>query len=154
MLEVGCNLGPNLFLIHKTFPKARLAGVDINEDSIKEAKTIIPQEYLEVAGISSLPFRKNSFDVVLSDAVLIYVNPEEIDKAMEELTRVAKKFIVLIEWFDKSINGVVKDYHWARDYTSLLKKYGFKVSKKKITKDQWPNKNWSTNGYIFIARRV
>lgn len=156
LLEVGSNCGPNIARIRKDFrlKDSDLAGVDASVFAINKAKEMLPGVTWKEGLVTNLPFPDKSYDVVLSDAVLMYVGPEEIEKALSEMDRVAKKALVLVEWFDESPLGVVKDYHWARNYTLLLKKLGYKrVDTIKIISTQWPSQNWIKNGYLFVGLR-
>ena len=152
VLEIGCNIGPNLLRIRDIFPKVKLAGVDINETAIAEGKKILKNVDLKVADIDELPFKKRSFDIVLADAVLIYVGPDKINKVISEMKRVSKKGIVLVEWHDDdSATGIVKEFHWCRNYKSLLEAFGYKVEVRRILKSEWPTKKWFTFGRVYIA---
>ena len=72
---------------------------------------------------------------------------------MDEIARVTARGVILVEWDDESKLGRIKNWHWARDYKTLLEERGFEVEKIKVTKEFWPSENWSANGYIYIAKR-
>jgi len=156
LLEIGCNVGANISRIRSEFniEDNDLAGIDINEDAIQFAQKKMPDVLFRIGNIlERLPFENKSYDIVLADAVLMYVEPEKIDFVLDEMNRVAKKAIILCDW-DKEENGErIKDFHWCYNYKFLLEKFGFKVNKIKITK--WPTKsgNWERNGWIFVAAR-
>lgn len=154
VLEVGCNAGPNLALIRRSFELAdyNIGGVDVNLDALEKGKSELPGlEWCE-GSVDELPFLDKTWDVVIADAVLMYVEPERIEKAIEEMVRVARKGLILVEWHDKSVLGKVKDFHWARNYEKLLADRGLEVEKIKITKDHWPTKTWEENGYLYTAK--
>lgn len=154
ILEVGCNTGPNLYRISEEYEDTKLAGIDVNRPSILAAREFLrPHIDLKVANVTGIPHKDDSYDVVISDAVLLYVGPRRIKKALDELDRVAKKAIILIEWDSHSIKGKLKDFHWTYNYKNLLGRRGFKVTKTKITKKHWPTESWSKNGYLFKAVR-
>lgn len=149
ILEVGCSVAPNLMRISDEFPGIRLAGVDVNEESIQHASTYLPHGKFSVASADNLPFKDNSFDMVLVDAVLLYVPPKKIDKTLKELLRVTKKNLVLIEWFAEKEKVVFG--HQARNYPELF--YPYRVDCVKITRKDWPADNWSQIGYMFIVHK-
>lgn len=156
ILEGGSNCGPNLRLIKQKFPGVKLTGIDINEDAVKEANRLLPDADIRVGNIEeNLPFEDKSFDIVLVDAVLIYIGPQKIKQVMNELNRIAKKGIVLVEWDSNSLLGEVQEYHWTRDYKRLLEELGFKVRKIKISADMWPTRsdNWARLGYLFSGEK-
>lgn len=152
LLEVGCGVGANLKLIQDKYPETQMAGVDVNDNCIEEAKKFVPKAILKVGEATSLPFDDKSFDCILFDAVLIYINPSEISKVISEIDRVVRKFIVLCEWFDEdSTEGIIKDFHWCRNYEKILNNLGYRVERIKITEENWPSKKWVIHGNIFVG---
>ena len=149
LLEIGASCGPNLIRLHEAFPKLALTGI---EPSI--AANYAHELDILPGTVTDLPFEDKTFDCVLCDAVLMYVGPDEIKQAFDEIDRVARESIVLVEWQGKSIRGEINNFHWSRDYRYILKWYGFSVAIVKITKKIWPTKTWYENGYIFVARRL
>ena len=156
VLDVGCASGGAIAVIKDRFnlKDVNLAGVDVSERAIAWAKDYQPDIDFQVSDVSWLPFSNDSFDVVLTDACLIYVNPQKIRQAIKELSRVSKMGIVLLEWHDEeSIDGVSKDGHWARNYTKLLEELGYKVTTRKITEEVWPDApSWAMHGMVYIAQ--
>ena len=95
LLEVGCGDGENLYWIQKAFPNVKLAGIDTDDDRMNVIRTEMPSVEVLKADVGNIPFDDKSFDIVLSDAVLMYVR--EINPAINEIERVAKKAIILSE---------------------------------------------------------
>lgn len=153
LLEIGCSCGSNIYRIRGTFPlkDTNLAGIDANVNCIEFAKSKMGAVDFRVGDFRKLPYPDKSFDIVLSDAALMYVSPEEIEKVMKEIDRVARVAIVLIEWSDKSRLGIVKDFHWARDYMKLLEELGYGGVRRKFTLEEWPSENWLHNGILIAA---
>jgi ubiquinone/menaquinone biosynthesis C-methylase UbiE len=163
ILEIGCNCGPNLYLLGKKFPDAEIRGVDINPLAVQKGNEWLAQE-----GISNVKllegkadelgqFQDKSFDVVFTDAVLIYVGPDKIKEVMKEAIRVTRKALILVELH--SFESQRKDPHglgvyhygnWKRDYVALLKQFvrEEQIHATKITEDIWPEKNWSELGAV------
>ena len=152
VLEVGCNIGPNLLRVQDEFPKAKLAGVDINEFAINEGKKLLPEVDLRVSDLDKLPFKNKSFDYVIADAVLIYVDSTKINQVIREMNRVCKKGMILVEWHnEESVTGKVQEYHWCRNYKVLLEEFGYKVEVQRITKENWNTKKWFTLGRVYTC---
>ncbi len=128
LLEVGCGNGPNLYLLSKKFPEAELTGVDINPWSVENGNEWLKREgllniHLSVGKADELEkFLDKSFDIVLTDAVLMYVGPDKIKKIMKEMIRITRKGLFFIEWhsFDSQNSLGVYERHWRRNYESLL----------------------------------
>ncbi len=130
ILEIGSNCGPNLYLLAKKFPDAEITGIDINPMAVQKGNEWFTQErisnvkLLEGKADELRQFQDKSFDVVFTDAVLIYVGPDKIKKVIEGMLRVTRKSLILLEWHcfnSKSKPLGVYVGHWMRDYVTLLK---------------------------------
>ena len=144
LLEIGCNCGPNLLRIQKEFPRVELGGVDINADSIAIAKRLLPAHELrlETRSADNIYFSDKSIDVLLTDATLIYIGPDKINKVMGEIARIARKNVILCEFQTRDILKQIacwwKGGYYARDYEKLLKKFGFyDIEIEKIPVGSW-----------------
>lgn len=163
ILEIGCNCGPNLYLLARKFPDAEITGIDINPLAVQKGNEWLAREgtsnvKLLVGKADELErFQEKSFDVVFTDAVLIYVGPDKIQEVMKGMVRVARRALVLMEWHcfepqrkDPNGLGVYHQGHWKRDYVALLKQF-VRVEQIRVTKipeDIWPDDNWRTVGAI------
>ncbi len=129
LLEVGCGDGPNLYLLSEKFPEADLSGVDINKWSVKNGNEWLKQEgklnvKLSVGKADDLEsFLNDSFDIVFTDAVLMYIGPDKIRKVVNDMVRIARRRIYFVEWhsFDSQNSLGVYERHWRRNYEALLK---------------------------------
>ena len=144
VMEIGCNAAPNLQRIKKEFKGVKLAGCDINEQSIVSARKVLPEAILATNEASKLPFGDKSYDLIICDAILIYINPREIRKVRDEMLRVARKAIVMVEWQADREDKIFG--HWRRDYRKLFE--GHKVHLNKIT--NW-GEGWNRFGYIIYV---
>jgi ubiquinone/menaquinone biosynthesis C-methylase UbiE len=156
LLEIGCNVGPNLTLIRDKFPEMALFGMDISSIAIEKAKKIqAPNIDLFVGNYDSLPYSDNYFDVVVADATLIYSGPKEIKKVLDEINRVVKTKVVLIERYAPTLKGKEVGHVWGRDYKRLFERMGFQVTETKLTEKEWPDsKNWQKYGRLYVCRRA
>ena len=156
--EIGCGAGANLYRIHQAFPHTQFGGMDINTEAIMFAKQALPlAQILDVGVADNIFFSDKSIDVVLTDAAIIYIGKDKIDKVMKEISRIARNGVVLCEFHSKSRLkrlGLRWGSHFsAYDYEKLLTKYGFyDVKVKKIPKESWPILPWEKFGYIITAR--
>lgn len=130
-LEIGCGDGPNLYLVSKKFPNSKITGIDINPWSIENGI-----KWLKHEGVSNIKlsvgkadkleeFHDDSFDIVFTDAVLMYIGPDKIRKVMKEMIRIAKHGLIFVEWhsFDSENSLGVYERHWRRNYEVLLKEF-------------------------------
>jgi ubiquinone/menaquinone biosynthesis C-methylase UbiE len=152
ILEIGCNSGPNLIKIKNNFPMGQLAGIDISERAIKEGQRLLPEADLRVGTADKLPWPDKSFDVVLADAILMYIGPDKIQKVISEMIRVAKDMIIIVDFhYGNKIFGEVNCGHWMRNYYKLFNLFDLKPEIKKITPEMWPSKMWSTFGHFITV---
>ena len=127
ILEIGCGNGANQELLKKSFKL--VDGTDLPIQAWKQ------------------PYPDKSVDVVFTDATLIYIAPDKIEETINEMKRIARIGIVMVEQYhkgeDKSINGC-----WVRDYGKYFKES--KVAK--IPPEIWSTGNWGKYGYFIVAK--
>lgn len=106
VLEVGCGLGGNL----KKLIAKRRVGIDFSPKMIEKA--LDPKEDIEyyVASVTDIPFPDQSFDLVLSYGCLQHVDSKDLEKAMDEIKRVAKKHIIISEAAQSNNTCFVHNY--------------------------------------------
>lgn len=155
LLEVGCNVGPNLWKIHDAFKNRELYGIDPSPAAVKyaeAARLMLGGPLIKRGEIATLSDRQ--FDVILADAVLMYIPGEEIREVMTKLSQKARKAFIIVDRFAESIEGEPSGHVTARNYTALLKENGFVVEAKKMAPEDWPGSvGWEKAGYIFIGLR-
>lgn len=155
LFEIGCASGPNLINILKHFPNVIVGGSDISADAIEEAKKSFNGASLKVGGVEDIMMSDNSIDIILSDMTLIYVS--DINKALKEMKRVARNYVVLCElhstsWFDRIKMRFTSGYY-VYNYKKLLTKHGFHdITLIKIPTEVWDGVPQKPYGYIIVAR--
>jgi SAM-dependent methyltransferase len=163
VLEVGCNCGPNLFLIAKNFPEVELKGIDISPMAVQRGNELLLKEgllnvKLLVGKANDLSqFSDKSFDIVFTKAVLSHIGPSKIRKVIEEMIRVSKRTLILVEYHEPSRKdesaalGIRLGYshRWKRNYLTLLRKFvpGAKINIIKIPRGVWEGE-WAEMGYL------
>jgi len=93
ILDVGCGEGFTLNRLKEHGIGKRLEGVEHSTDAISLGKKIYPEIKIKQGDIYKLPYENNSFDLVLCTEVLEHL--EEPEKALKELARVSKKYLVI-----------------------------------------------------------
>lgn len=160
VLEIGCASGPNLYLLAKKFPNVRFVGIDINPDAIRKGDVFFKQQGIRnmslfIGKADELErFPDKSFDVVFTDAVLMYIGRDKIKKVATELQRVARKAIILVERHSEQESdlGSFKEKWWSRNYTKLFQSSGHQINTTKIPPEIWGG-NWGKFGYIIEVKR-
>lgn len=167
VLELGCNCGPNLYLLEKKYPDTMLKGIDINPSAVQKGNEFFKAENIanvelsvgKVDELEQVPDK--SFDVVFTDAVLIYVGKDKIEAVIRDMVRIASKAIILLERQcltpgKKDTRGLGYRYGgaWERDYVALLKKWvpEERIKVTKVTEDVWPDARWKETGAVVEVR--
>ena len=90
ILDVGCGKGFLLYDFTKVVPGLEIHGIDISEYAIEHSKEEI-RDRLQLGNATSLPFPDHYFDFVFSITTLHNLHCYDLDKALREIERVAKK---------------------------------------------------------------
>jgi len=126
--EVGTNVGNNLIGFPKT---SDVTGVDLNEYALSINKEKHPEFKFDLASALDLPYSDDSFDLVFTRGVLIHIDPTNIDKAIDELFRVSKKWIVNLEYFGEDSKSISwkrgDDLLWYRDMKAKWSNYDVEI---------------------------
>src|SRR3989344_28255 len=93
VLDVGCGEGFTLERLRKRNIGKKLKGVDFLKTAIEIGKKERPDLDLRVGNIYEIPFKDNTFDLVICSEVLEHV--EHPEKGLAELVRVAKHYCLL-----------------------------------------------------------
>lgn len=96
VLDAGCGTGRNLLYFLKS--GLQVYGVDLNPEAIAELKNLAgafphikPDENFNIAPVDQLPFEDESFDLVVSSAVLHFAeNQEHFEAMLTSMWRVLK----------------------------------------------------------------
>jgi ubiquinone/menaquinone biosynthesis C-methylase UbiE len=90
ILDIGCGKGFLLYEFTRAVPGVEVAGTDISEYAIENAKDEV-KPFLRTAAANSQPFDENSFDLVISINTLHNLYVYDLQKALMEMERVGKK---------------------------------------------------------------
>jgi len=164
LLEVGSGYGPNLYHLARRFPDAVLQGLDINPVSVSMGtawlrKVGLPQVDLSVGrGDDLRKFANGEFDLVLTNAFLMYIGPDRIERTVGEMLRVARRHLILVEhqWNEDDSHGAgrFQSGRWMRDYEALLRRCapGWRVDVTKVPAALWSDEAWQRFGCIITCR--
>jgi SAM-dependent methyltransferase len=149
VLELGCQWSENLLAIRQILPDKKLTGIDVDEETLKDSIYYTDGMSIQIGDARNVKFPDKSFDVVFTNALLCMNQPIDDEKIINEIVRLAKKYIVLVE-----LGRTGGGYDNARgrvrgDYEKIFGNLGFKVEKRKITKEEWEVEPWLSNGYLY-----
>ena len=96
-LEVGCNVGWNLEYLRRV-GVAELWGVEPQAYAVDKIRARWPELHVQVGTAFELPFPDASFDLAFTSGVLIHIGPDDLPRALDEMYRVSRRWIVAIEY--------------------------------------------------------
>lgn len=167
-LEIGCGYGPNVQLLATKFNNVEVVGLDINSHSVQLGTNKLSELGIEKARLvigkadDLSQFDDQQFDVVFTDATLLYIGPDKIDKVIAEMKRVCRQALICMElhrpcFSHENSEGIstFTPSGWVRDYHQLLSRFfpSNSISISKIPKEVWPAENWINDGYLITAIR-
>jgi ubiquinone/menaquinone biosynthesis C-methylase UbiE len=139
VLEVGCNIGNDL----KEFPENfDVHGIDLNEHALDIARQKLPSFKFKKSSILNMPFEDSSIDFVFTHYLLNYIPEQEMEKAIKELFRVSRKYILTCELFDENESPLEGDTKgWKRNVFKRWLNFQVKIiSHVDMHEDFEPNK--------------
>lgn len=116
LLDVGCGVGHYLRSLRLHLDeKINYHGTDATEYYIELAKKAYNNSSLFTVGsVLDLPFENNSFDIVMSNNLVMHL-PPNLEKPFSELLRVSKKYVVIRAMFGDR-NYVVREILTQNDF--------------------------------------
>lgn len=93
ILDVGAGEGFILEMFRKNHIGKKLEGIEYMDEALAFAKKLHPHVKIKKGNIYELPYKDNSFDIIICTEVLEHL--EEPAKALEELKRVTKHYVIL-----------------------------------------------------------
>jgi len=99
VLDVGCGKGFLLFEMKKILPGLKVSGFDISKYGLKNSKKEIRKYLFRFDAKKRFPFKKNSFDLVMTFACLHNFKLPLLIQSLKEIQRVGKKKYVMVEGY-------------------------------------------------------
>jgi len=118
-LEVGCSTGNDLIAFPQDYS---VNGIDLNELAISKAKQNFPSFNFKAGSITDIPFEDASIDLVFTHKVLNYLDDQDLKKAISELFRVSKRYVVNCELFSENEEKIseIKNHQFRNIYKKWL----------------------------------
>lgn len=93
VLDVGCGEGFTLAKLKSAKIGKNYEGIEVDPTAIELGKKLYPSLNIKKGDIYDLPYKSNSFDLIICTEVLEHLeNPK---KAYKELLRVSRKYVLL-----------------------------------------------------------
>lgn len=134
VFEFGCAAAPNLFLIKRALPLARVIGVDINPQSVKYAQRHFQErfsdgyDFFTASDASGVEKRLQhlkilTIDCAIFDRVLYLFGTKQCTELFELLSHSARTLII----DDFFSSPATREQYQAHDFNALLKVRGYKM---------------------------
>jgi pseudaminic acid biosynthesis-associated methylase len=121
VLEVGANIGRNLVALVDLIPG--LHAVEPNPQCCEEIRRnpVLERCTVHEASAFALPYGDSSVDLVFTSGVLIHVAPDDLVRATREIVRVARHYVLCIEYFSHDAisvpyRGLGENFLFKRDF--------------------------------------
>ncbi len=122
-LEVGCNVGWNLRYL-SACGVDEVWGVEPQRYAIERARRRSPELNIVPGTAFDLPFRDAWFDLAFTSGVLIHIGPADLGRALDELHRVTRRWLVVIEYDSPDEVAITYRGHhdalWKRDHGAVI----------------------------------
>lgn len=158
LVEVGCGDGANLAFFARKAPLLRLHGIDVNPFALALAERQV-QDAGGRTGIflrgsaDKLPLADGSVDVVLSDAVFMYLTPGQATAAIREMRRVARKAFIVHTFADDSSDvGSVIEGNWVHGLAGLLRTTVPDASWSRYPSQLVTSEAWRQHGSAYVVQ--
>lgn len=103
LLDVGCGVGRALQRAKERASCGTLAGVDVAEAMIQEARTLLPEADLQVASADALPFPDVAFSHLLSvEAIYYFQDPLASFRELHRVLAPGAKVALALELFEEN----------------------------------------------------
>ena len=131
VLEVGCGFGRILPMVAETM-NMDVHGIELSSTMIEESKMYLKEYerkdriHIQQAPAQKMPHGDKSFDLIYTHACLTHIPPVDIPKVVDEITRVASKYVIHIErfWYPYEHSH---PHHWSHLLAPLYVERGWEV---------------------------
>lgn len=135
ILDVACGYGNWGYLIRMCKQCECLVGLEVWKPYLDRLRGVKIYDVLIQCELPCIPFKSNSFDVVLASEILEHMNYEDGLTLLNEMERVANGTIIISTPIDlpqnKTIDGNPFNKHKSEWNVKTLEKMGYKVEKVK-----------------------
>lgn len=100
VLELGANIGVNLWAIRNVNPDCAFTAIEINDKAVEQLKDV-PRTKVFRGSIFDLSVGDlGKHDLTLTSGVLIHINPDLLSDVYDQLYRCSKTYVLIIEYYN------------------------------------------------------
>ncbi len=149
ILDIGCAAGTLTNKVSQILPNSKITGVDVYSSALAFGKKRYPHINFVLSDAHKLPFKKNSFDLIICIETIEHVSdPEKVFMEVKRVLGQNGTFILIMDsgswlfrivWeiWEKSRGKVWQGAHLHpfhhNELEKLIKKSGFKIIRKKFS---------------------
>lgn len=131
LLDLGCGTGTFIKKIqnikeikHKlNINKIKYHGIDLSYELLKEGKRKIPNNVVIVGDAECLPFKEESFDIVISNSVLHWLNVPESNHTPKQALREVFRVLNVNRPLAISVSGIGTAKRFQHSYRKIMATY-------------------------------
>lgn len=123
--EVGCGFGRIGMALKDCF-NVVWTGFDLSRDQLTtlRSRSAPLGARAVVASAGRLPLGDEIVDLVLTVEMMMHIPPERVKTVMAELFRVARRYVVHLDWYEDYLPGYETGWCWMHDYPGLWQSMG------------------------------
>jgi len=119
VLDVGCGKAFLLYEMKKLLPELEVAGFDISQHGLSEARDNIKPHLFRYRAQDRYPFGDKHFDLVISLGTLHNLRLYELESAVHEIERVGRNKYIMVEGYRNELEQFNLEC-WALTAESIL----------------------------------
>ena len=128
VLEIGCGAGNNLLWLKKKFG-VEIHGTEPSDRLVHLLNTNIPEGNFYYYASHSLPFLKNSYDLVIFRSVLHWIDRDYLLQTLGETIRVTKRYLFVSDFCPQYPYSVIYKHNksvktFKMDYQPIIESSG------------------------------
>lgn len=143
ILDAGCGRGDFSLEIAQRFSNSQVVGLDCVNEMLEIGKRIAKNQNnisSIKADLLNVPLPDNSFDITICNNTLHHIHKDDQEKALNELTRVTKKYLILEIKNKKNVYNLIQKKKVGnlivypttiKKIKNILEKHNFKLIKSK-----------------------
>lgn len=148
VLDVACGHGRVLEQLSAE-KGVKLFAIDINKNAVKLAKLSAPKAEVKIGSVYKLPYKDKYFDIVI--VIASFMHFENPKKALEELTRVSKNYLVFDITTKRNISEFLRDRKIMSRSSVPEFRYNYEQIYKILPKSKF---KWTIKGYSILSHKL
>ena len=158
ILEVGCNVG-NQPAALRVMGFKKLYGIELCAHAVKIANKRRKWLHAIQGNACKMPYPRGCFDLVFTTWVLTHINPKALPRAISEIYRCSRRYILGCEPYRDSLipeeRKPKRAYLWRADFIGIFMKMfpDLTLVKAKLYRFPQPKKNYAKEQEMYLLEK-